>query len=122
MHDQIVSKYHVTMQDEKLGVKPEVLVGMYGIIEAKARQLAPQPVRNELVISQDNKMKNRFYIQVSNRMAPHLISAIQHQADTQQGMGLKSYFYKLQEQIMSQMFGEQEQVTTFNIKYEGKIL
>lgn len=104
MQDQIVSKYHVTMEDENLGIKPEVLVGMYGIIEAKARQLAPQPVRNELVISQDNKMKNKFYIQVSNGMAPHLISAIQQQADTQQGMGLKSYFYKLQEQIMSQMF------------------
>ena len=122
MQDQIVSKYRVSMQDENLGIKPEVLVAIYTVIDAKARQLAPQQVRNELVISQDNKMKDKFYIQVSNRMAPHLISAIQQQADAQQGMGLRSYFYKLQEQIMSQIFGPQEQVTTFNIKYEGKLL
>ena len=104
MQDQIASTYHVTIEDDKLGVKPEVLLGMYTVIDAKARQLAPQQVGKELIISQDNKIKDRFYIQVSNSMAPYFISAIQQQAETQQGMGLKSYFYKLQEQIMSQMF------------------
>jgi hypothetical protein len=92
------------MDDDKLGVKPEVLVGMYTAIDAKARQLAPQDVRTELVISQDGKIKGRFYIQVSSRMAPHLIAAIQQQADAHQGIGLKSYFYKLQEKVMAQMF------------------
>jgi hypothetical protein len=90
--------------DDRLGVKPEVLVGMYTAIDAKARQLAPQEIRNELAISQDGKIKSKFYIQVSNRMAPHLIAAIQQQADSESGIGMKSYFYRLQEQIMSEMF------------------
>ena len=36
--------YHVTMDDDKLGLKPEVLAGMYASIDANARQLAPQEV------------------------------------------------------------------------------
>lgn len=96
--------YHITMDDDKTGVKPEVLVDMYSTIDAKARQLAPQDVKRELAISQDGRIKTKFHIQVSNRMAPHLISAIQQQADSQQGIGLKSYFYKLQEQVMAQVF------------------
>jgi hypothetical protein len=55
-------------------------------------------------MSQDGNIKTRFYIRVSDRMAPHLIAAIQQQADSETGIGIKSYFYKLQEQIMSQMF------------------
>jgi len=104
MQDQRISTYHVTMDDDKIGVKPETLVGMYTAIDAKARQMAPQDVRRELIISQDGRIKTRFYIQVSNRMAPHLIAAIQQQAESESGIGMKSYFYKLQEQVMSQMF------------------
>jgi hypothetical protein len=104
MQDQRVSTYHVTMDDDKLGVKPEVLVGMYTAIDTKARQLAPQEIRNELLISQDGRTKTKFYIQVSNRMAPHIIAAIQQQTESEHGIGMRSYFYKLQEQIMSQMF------------------
>jgi hypothetical protein len=104
MQDQRVSTYHVTMDDDKLGVKPEVLVRMYTAIDAKVRQLAPQEIRKELVISQDGRIKTKFYIQVSNRMAPHIIAAIQQQAESEHGIGTRSYFYKLQEQIMSQMF------------------
>lgn len=104
MQDQGISTYHVTMDDDKLGVKPEALVGMYTAIDAKAKQMAPQDVRRELIISQDGRIKTRFYIQVSNRMAPHFIAAIQQQAESESGIGMKSYFYKLQEQVMSQMF------------------
>ena len=68
------------------------------------QRLAPQEIKNELAISQDGRIKGKFYIQVSNRMAPHLIAAIQHQADSESGIGMKSYFYRLQEQIMSEMF------------------
>lgn len=104
MQEQRVSTYYVTMDDDKLGVKPEALVGMYAAIDSRARQQAPQQVRNELVISQDGRIKTKFYVQVSNRMAPHLIAAIQQQTDSEQGIGMKSYFYKLQEQVMAQMF------------------
>jgi len=92
------------MDDEKLGLKPEVLAGMYRAIDSKARSLAPPQVKNELMISQDGRIKTKFYIRVSDRMAPHLIAAIQQQADSEAGSGMKSYFYKLQEQIMAQMF------------------
>lgn len=104
MQDQGISTYHVTMDDDKLGVKPEVLVDMYTAIDTTAKQFAPHDVKNELLVYQDGRIKSRFHIQVSSRMAPHLISAIQQQADMQHGIGLKSYFYKLQEQVMSQMF------------------
>lgn len=104
MQDKGISTYHVTMDSDKLGVKPEVLVGMYTAIDAKARQMAPQDVRRELIISQDGRIKTRFYIQVSNRMAPHLIAVIQQHAESESWVGMKSYFYKLQEQVMSQMF------------------
>ncbi len=104
MQNQAISTYHVTMDEDKLGVKPEVLVGIYATIDARARQLAPQDIRRELIISQDGRIKSKFDIRVSNRMAPHLITAIQQQADSESGIGMKSYFYKLQEQVMSQMF------------------
>ena len=92
------------MDDDKLGIKPEVLVDMYTAIDAKARQMAPQGVRRELIVSQDGKIKTKFYIQVSNRMAPHFIAAIQQQAESKSWIGMKTYFNKLQEQVMSQMF------------------
>jgi hypothetical protein len=37
-------------------------------------------------------------------MAPYFIAAIQQYVDSEYGIGLRSYFHKLQEQIMSQMF------------------
>lgn len=110
--------YSVTMDDEKLGIKPDVLFGMYSAIYSKARELAPQEFRNELRITQDGRIKTRFHILVSDRMAPHLISAIQWQAESVHG-ALKAYFYKLQEQVMSQMLGSGQ--TTFNITYDGKL-
>ena len=104
MQNEGVSTYYVTIDDDKLGVRPEVLVGLYNSIDARTRQLAPQDIRSELIISQDGKISSKFYIRVSNRMAPHLITAIQQQADSESGIGMKSYFYNLQEQVMSQMF------------------
>lgn len=104
MQDQGISTYHVTMDDDNIGIKPEVLVGMYTTIDTTARQMAPHEVRRELMISQDGKIKTRFYIQVSNRMAPHFIAAIQQQAESESWTGMKSYFNKLQEHVMSQMF------------------
>ena len=121
MQNQRISTYHVTVYDDKLEVKPEVLARMYTTIDSKARQLAPQEIKNELIISQDGRIKTRFHIQVSDRMAPNLIAAIQQRADSETAIGIKSYFYKLQEQIMSQLLGPQEQVTNFNIRYEGKL-
>jgi hypothetical protein len=104
MQDQRISTYHVTIDDEKLGIRPETLVRMYAAIDSDARHAAPADIKRELVISQDGRTKTRFYIQVSNRMAPHLIAAIQRHAESESGIGMKSYFYKVQEQIMSQMF------------------
>ena len=92
------------MDDEKLGIKPEFLASMYRAIESKARQLAPQDVRGELAIAQDGRVNTRFFIAVSSRMAPFLITAVQQHVESEYGIGLKSYFHKLQEQIMSQMF------------------
>jgi hypothetical protein len=101
---RVSSTYYVTMDDDKLGIKPEVLVGMYSVIDSKARQLAPEEIRRELAISQDGRVKTKFYVAVSGRMAPYFIAAIQQQVDSEYGVGLRSYFHKLQEQIMSQMF------------------
>jgi len=119
MQSEKVSTYHIAMDDDKLGLKPEFLVGMYSEINTKARQLAPQDVKSELAISQDGKIKTRFYITVSNRMGSHLINAIQQQINAQQGQALRSYLSKLQEQIMSQMFGPQEQ-GAINIQFDSK--
>lgn len=110
--------YSVTMDDDKLGLKPEVIFEMYSAIYSKARELAPVAIRNELRITQDGRIKTRFQVLVSDRMAPHLISAVQWQAESVQGT-LKAYFYKLQEQVMSQMLGPGQ--TTFNITYDGKL-
>ncbi len=109
MQDKGISTYHVTMEDDKLGVKPEIVLGLYKAISAKARQIAPQGVREELIMSQDGKIKTRFYVQVSNRMAPHLIMAMQQIAESESGLGMKSYFFRLQELVMSQMFSSVEQ-------------
>ncbi len=95
--------YNITMDDEKLGVKPETLFRIYGAIETQAKNAAPAAIRNEIRISQDARIKTRFYIAVSDRMAQHLVTAVQKQVDGD-ASGLRSYFYKLQEQLMGQMF------------------
>jgi hypothetical protein len=119
MQSEKVSTYHIAMDDDKLGLKPEFLVGMYSGINTVARQLAPPEVKTELAISQDGKIKTKFYITVSSRMAPHLINAIQQQINAQQGQALRSYLSKLQEQVMFQMFGPQEQ-GAINIQFDSK--
>lgn len=118
---QNTKTFNVTMDDDKLGVKPEVLFKLYSRIDASAREMAPADIRHELRISQNPRIKTRFEILVSDRMAPFLIKAVQQQTDAEYGMGLKSYFYKLQEQIMTQLLGPLDQ-TTFNIRYEGKLI
>jgi hypothetical protein len=95
--------YHITMDDEKLGVKPEILFRIYGQIEAEAKESAPAEIRAELRIAQDAKIKTRFYIAVSDRMAQHLMSVVQKHASGD-AVGLRSYFYKLQEHLMAQLF------------------
>lgn len=119
MPSEKVSTYHVTMDDDKLELKPDFLVKMYTAIDSKARQLAPQNVRNELAISQDGRIKTKFYITVSNRMAPHFINAVQQQINIESGIGLRSYLVKLQEQVMSQLFGAQEQ-GAINIQFDTR--
>jgi hypothetical protein len=47
-------------------------------------------------------------------MAPHLLQAIQQQIGHKAGMDFGLYFQKLQEQLMSQMFGPEP--LSFNIK------
>lgn len=120
MQERRVSAYNITMDDDRLGLKPETVFGMYSAIDSKARELAPKEIKHELRISQDGRIKTRFHILVSDRMAPHLISAIQWQAEAVQGTA-RSYFHKLQDQVMSQMFGPTDSVTTFNIRYEGRL-
>jgi hypothetical protein len=95
--------FNITMDDEKLAVRPEVLFKIYGAIETQAKNAAPAAIKNELRISQDARIKTRFYIAVSERMAQHLLTAVQKQVDGD-ASGLRPYFYKLQEQLMGQMF------------------
>lgn len=101
---------HIVMDDESLGVKETILAAMYSSIDAKARQLAPENLRNELRISQDSKVRTRFNVVVSGRMAPYLISAIESQASAGYGIVLTSYFQKLQEQVMAQLFADTKDV------------
>lgn len=109
-----MATYNITMDDETLGLKPETFLKIYAAIESDTRQAAPAEIRHELRISQDARIKTRFYIAVSDRMSTHLIGAVQKQTQTEYGVGLKSYLYKLQEQLMSQMFAGASD--TINIK------
>ncbi len=120
MSHRKVSTYHIVMDDEKLELRPQAVFDMYSDIYARARELAPQEARSELRITQDGRIKTCFYIAVSDRMAPHLLFATQKQAEIVQGTA-RAYFYKLQSQLMSEMFGP-ESATTFDIRYEGKLI
>lgn len=103
------------MDEEKLGIKPDVLFKVYQTIDTKARQLAPKELNEELKLAQDGRSKTRFYVTVSKRMAPHLMEAIQLSITADYGLELSSYLQKLQEQLMVQLFGPYEQ-TTFNVR------
>jgi hypothetical protein len=97
--------YSITMESgEELGVKTDFLISSYNSIYLGAKKAAPQQIGNELVITQDGRVKTTFHIKVSNRMAPFLIKAIQDQTLPGYGVALKGYFHKLQDQIMAQMF------------------
>src|SRR2546426_12148269 len=97
-----VNIYHLTMDDEKAEIKPETLFKIYAAIEAEAKQAAPPPINQELRITQDARIKTRFYITVSDRMAPHLVSAGQKQIGAY-GVRVKSDFYKVREERLGQM-------------------
>src|SRR5574338_241376 len=100
-----VSTYTVTMESgEELGVKTDFLLASYNSIYHAARNAAPSQIGNELLIMQDGRVKTTFHIKVSSRMAPHLVKAIQDQVQPGYGVNLRSYFQKLQEQLMAQMF------------------
>jgi hypothetical protein len=105
--------------EDKLELKPEFLVSLYEGIDSKARQLAPQYNKNELTISQDGRIKTRFYVVVSNRMAPHFITAIQQQIDLENGLGLRCYLVKLQEQVMSKLLGDHDQ-RPINVEFDTR--
>ena len=110
-----MTAYNLTMDDEKLGLKPETLFKIYGAIEAQARQSAKADIRHELRVTLDDRIKTRFHVAVSDRMAPHLLAAVQKQAEAEYGIELKSYLHKLQEQLMGQMFaGASDQI---NVKF-----
>jgi hypothetical protein len=100
-----ISTYTVTMESSgDLGVKTDFLLASYNSIYLGARKASPQQISNELVIAQDGSTKTTFHIRVSSRMAPYLIKAIQDQTQPGYGVALKSYFHRLQEQIMAEMF------------------
>jgi hypothetical protein len=118
MHSEKVSTYHFTIdEDNNLGLRPEFLVNLYMIIDFKSKEMAPQNVRNELAITQDGRMKTKFYIALSNRMAPYFINAVQQQINIESALGLRSYLTKLQEQVMSQLFGSEAQ-GPINIQFD----
>ena len=107
--------YNLTMDEEKIQLKPDTLFKLYGVIYEQAKQAADAGIRHELRISQDGRIKTRFYLTVSERMATHLLTAVQKQAESNYGMELKSYLHKLQQQLMTQMFaGGTDQI---NIKF-----
>lgn len=107
-----VSTFTITMEmRQDLGVKTEFLVASYNSIYARARNAAPQQISNELVISQDGRVKTTFHTKVSSRMAPYLIKAIQDETKPDYGVTLKAYFHKLQEEVMAQMFSGVEPTT-----------
>jgi len=104
--------YHISMESgDELGVKTDFLVASYNAIDSKARQLAPTDIRHELLISQDMRVKTTFHVKVSSRMAQYLVNAIQQQNDSGYGIALKSYFNRLQEQLMAQMFSNVGQIS-----------
>ncbi|MEM2139737.1 MAG: hypothetical protein QXJ74_08080 [Nitrososphaera sp.] len=106
-----MATYNLVIDDDRLDLKPGVLFKMYGDMDAQARQLADAGIRHELRISRDGRIKTRFYIAVSDRMAPHLLSAVQKQAESESGIGLKTYLHRLEEQLMAQMFaGASDQI------------
>jgi hypothetical protein len=95
----------VTMETgNELGVKTDFLVASYSSIYGSAINSAPKSIGNELEIVQDGKVKSTFHIRVSGRMAPYLIKAVQDQNQPGYGVVLKSYFHRLQEQVMAQLF------------------
>ena len=104
-HKPDSSTCSVTMESgNDLGVKPDFLIASYGSIYGIAVKSAPQAISHELAIVQDGSVKTTFHIRVSARMAPYLIKAIQDHNKPDYGVALKSYFHKLQEQIMAQLF------------------
>jgi len=106
-----IAVYHISMESgNELGVKNEFLLAAHNSIDEKAKQLAPQEIRNQLLISQDPRVKTTFHVKVSNRMAPYLINAIEQQNDSGYGIALRSYFYRFQEAIMAQMFASVKDV------------
>ncbi|HZC88469.1 MAG TPA: hypothetical protein VE199_02530 [Nitrososphaera sp.] len=121
MQREKISTYHVIMDhDDNLELKSEFLVRLYTAMDSKAREIAPENIRKELAITQDGRIKTKFYIRVSNRMAPHFINAIQQQINIEEGICLRLYLCKLQEQLMSQLFGRQDETSINNIQFDTK--
>lgn len=110
--------YHVTMDDDKLGLKPGFFIELYSKILSETIDSAPSSIRKEIAVLQDGTIKTKFNIAVSSRMAPYLINTIQQRINEEKGIGLRSYLCKLQEQVMHEIFASQRQ-TPINIQFDS---
>jgi len=81
MSDAQINTYHIKMEDNKQELKQDLLRNLYHSIDSKAREIAPEPIRNELRISHDKRLNTVFYLSVSNRMAPYLLEAIENRLE-----------------------------------------
>ena len=96
--------YHITMETDRLGIKPAVLISIYSEIDSRAKKLSGGQQQNELQITSEGKDANRFHIAVTERMAPNLISSVQEIINETTGIELRSHFQRLQELLMAEMF------------------
>lgn len=97
--------YSITVEcPENLGVNTKFLVDAYTSVYNGARNQAPGQIANELVVVQDGRVRTTFHLRFSNRMAPYLMKAIQDENSKDYGVALSSYFHRLQEQVMTQLF------------------
>ncbi|MCP8310975.1 MAG: hypothetical protein L6N94_05700 [Candidatus Methylarchaceae archaeon HK01M] len=73
----MIDKLVKMIEDKKLGLDPEVLAYWFKIIEADAKSLCPEDLRDSISMKQDPVLWMKFKVKLSRRTVPFLIQAIE---------------------------------------------
>ncbi|MCS7116936.1 MAG: hypothetical protein RMJ31_01585 [Nitrososphaerota archaeon] len=97
----LINRFLSMIDEIKHGLDPDVLADWYRIIEADAKALCPEELRDSISVKQDPILWMKFEFRASRRAVPYVIEAIEKNLDSMP-FATRLYFQKLEEMIIQE--------------------
>lgn len=102
MEVNLINKLLNVINEIKYGLDPNVLADWYRIIEADAKALCPEELRESICVKQDPILWMKFEFKASKRAVPYIIEAIERNLNLMP-FATRLYFQKLEEIIIQEV-------------------